>query len=434
MVIRLPALRLALVALMVLPVFFNVSPSHVGLGASARAVLRSSTSGVDLGIGFMLFAPLVSLAVFLGFIKLEVPRANIRFFGLAGFVGINIIAFVVGASAQPSSTITTLGYLAQTLLPTTAFVLARALRSRAAAELRSILDLIVLFCLAIAVLVLLQTAVEGIDPKTGISGKFGPLNNSKALRFFPTMMAVALITSYARMRSFKRFNPVLAAACIATGTVLLLSHSRTSLAAGISGIAVFSLLIERRSKVVLGGSAATLIFAILLSTGLLTQNDSVGSKTTAVERFLADDAEIAEGDALRWEAIRDSAEITFTRPLGRHYAADLTRSTAGQKVAVARIAISENQLGEYGVRAGPIAVISFLMLAFDSIRGQLRRVQDANRSDDRTVACFEAGIFAVLTTAVLGGSLLQLNFTESYFAIAAWFFLGLGGMCAAPQR
>jgi len=413
--------------LLVLPVFLHVNGTDIGLGQPDKPWLRTPGATVAVNtLATALLAIVVAVAC-----RQCLPRvAPNRLAMLWCFVAANVAAFTWGAVASGGGEATTVGvlFLIQSLLPLTSFYLwyrlgaatglngVRRLGSVAGGVLGAV-------CLAL----LVGTVRYGIDERTGFHDAIGPLVISRATRFFPTVVSVfacwQLILGWQR-RALVRM--VLGGACFA---LLTIGHSRTALLIGLTLTAVTLVRLTSGRRRALWCAALLSIGAIGL--GVLSQMKPTEGSGNGVFRSVSRLSNVtAESDinANRIDAVVNSLANGLGRPFGRAYQATETRSTNGEQVAVARVAVSENLYGEFAMRGGPLVLVSFMGILVVAVRSaaSLR----ARRRQDRLAVAWLAP--AVVLLVAVGG-LTQLNATEFTVAPVSWGLMGLA-MAVADRR
>lgn len=382
------------------PIFLSAGINGFGLGQSGRAIFRTSES-IDVSANFL------ALTVLLPFVYSAVRFDRILaertvLFCLA--TGASLI-YGVYRSAPGDDVWLSFIYAAQTLLPVSALAISYGLTSIGAGPtlLRSIGLTIGAFC----IIHLALTLRFGPDPITGVQGGFGPWNNSKILRFFPTAAALAspilVFLQTEEGRDSSRRDRCVAAACAA---LVISSHSRTAL---LLMAAVYACLAIGSSK---GLGRVGRVYAVLAcGVGVAIVG---GTSFTRLGTVTGSDS-----DTRRIEAIVSSISQGTKSLFGEAFAASQEVSTNGQAVAINRIAISENQFGEYLVRGGLPLLGSFLLLASLSISRAYRARLLAKNSNSRNPL-----LILVITVGVVATGFTQLSFTETYFAPIAWAVLG----------
>ena len=409
--------RLALlcVALLGFPVFLMVSPSGgvslpVGSSVADRAGLLSVPMSVGLcGLVFLTTRPLHR--------KLDIVGNCLLI-----FCAVNMVAFLVGAQINGVSGLS-MAFLAQTFLPMIGYVAARRISqypvdwiSRA---LRPMAWVPLLSLVAIAVTTLAHGGRPWVDES------LGPLAVPQARRYLPTVLAFALIL-FCRAEIARRLTLVRLG--LAGGSIILLaaSHSRTGLVILAAGFAVFVLFDMRlrssgRINSMLLAAAAVVMMWFALSTVDLS------NAPEAVSRLSGSDTAAQVSTDRRESALKDSVYESFTTPLGRMYKPSEAVTLGGVRADYARVSNSENQIGEYGLRAGPVALIS-LGVAIGTILLRSRRVLAAS-----AVARPEFEGLWLATAATVGvTAFTQQALSQPYTGIVLWF--GLGMLASLPER
>lgn len=141
---------------------------------------------------------------------------------------------------------------------------------------------------------------------------------------------------------------------------------------------------------------------------------------TALSRISGQNASANTSSTLREGALVESITETFTSPLGRMYQPTTDQSLGGTTSAYARVTNSENQIGDFGLKAGPIAVLA-LALAFGNILLRARRA--LARADDSAPELEGLWIAAIAT--LIGAALTQLVLAEAYTGVMLWFAFGI---------
>jgi hypothetical protein len=404
---------------LVAPVFLSVSTNlSIGLGESNRLFLRSAgTTNVPLGLIALGLCALVVLG--------RVQRSLWRPSNSASRTLISLYLFylVVNLTALWAGSLTRAGefssesilFFFQLVLPLPALVLGVWAGDRGETTVRNILNVASMFLAIWCSYLILLTAVNGPDDLYGYAADVGPLLNSKALRFFPTVCAVFATYSLlarGRLRGWIMGSPLLA--------VVLLSHSRLAkVIVFIAIIAVFILTTRSAHQVLVRLSAAFavgLVVIVMLSAGFT----SLIPSATGIDRLLARDTAVQDSNAFRFGAWRDSFSEGLSSPLGRRYIASEDVTFESQTRVVSQVAKAENQFGEAAQRAGPVAFVALALV----VTLPIRRLAKPTRASPDGRTRLTIWLLSVLVAFPVLGSMFQNNMSEAYAAPLALFLLG----------
>lgn len=403
------------VALLGVPAFVTASssgrislPSNATVGATQQAGLIAA----PLSLGLVILLLVETRAR-----ERRSSGADVASFSLAVFIFMNFVAFVVGSFIYGVSGLSA-AYLVQTLLPMTAYVVGRRIAQFPLGWLRTTLARFAWVPVLCFGLVALTTLSHGGRPWLDVGNHIGPLPIPQSQRYLPTVVAFALVM-YARAFLFHRFSfPRLAV--VLTGVAFLAAaHSRTGLL--IVGVAfVAFVLFDVRGRAM---SRVVVLVVTCASAGMLWfafGSADLQNGPAALSRLSGQDARANISSSLRQNALIQSITETFTTPLGRMYQATKDASLGGTASAYARVTNSENQIGDFGLKAGPIAVLA-IGVAFGNIllrsRRALARMGDVSPELD--------GMWIATVAVLIGAALTQLVLAEAYTGVVLWFAFGI---------
>lgn len=403
------------VALLGVPIFLEASSSGAISLPSGASVAENQQAG-------LIAAPAsIALSVIL-LIETRARRrrsghTDLPSFCMGVFVFVNLIAFLLGALSYGVSALAA-AYLVQTLLPMLAYVVGRRVAQFPLKWLTTALSRFAWVPLLCFGLVALTTLSHGGRPWLDVGDYIGPLPIPQSQRYLPTVMAFALVM-YARSRLLDRFS-IKAAAVVAINVVFLAaSHSRTGLV--IVGVGIFAfILFDPRGR---GVKRLTALFGACIAAGMLWfafGSADLQNGPTALSRISGQNSAANVSSSLREGALVQSITETFTSPLGRMYQPTTDSSLGGTTSAYARVTNSENQIGDFGLKAGPLAVLA-LGFAFGNIllrarRSLARAVHPAPELDGLWIAAF---------AALIGAAFTQLVLAEAYTGVMLWFAFGV---------
>jgi hypothetical protein len=302
-------------------------------------------------------------------------------------------------------------YVLQALLPLALLVLLDSRRSSDRSR-RSLLKGIEDTTLWLATGLFLLRFVVYFDPQIGYPDTFGGVGVPTSLRFFPTLVAVAVLSRTAALlfpdpTSREARATALSIAPLLGGCgLILVAHSRTALLCAVVASTFLLLRLLRRS--LLRGATVVALVA-LLGAGL----SSTGS-LTSVERLTQGSGASDEnrlGRALR------SFELSLDAPLGlRFVPSEEVRTSEGLRLR--RVVTAENQLGTFGASAGPVALVACLGLVTALGRLATRRLR-YHRGAEVAAA---AGLLVLLASCAFQTSMTSAH-SGMVFAVLAWLTL-----------
>lgn len=409
---RSPGGRSLLLAIAGIPIFLSVGATGIGPPTGPGVADRGAT--VSMPLAALIF-PIVAILV-VGGIKMSRSDARTRLF-LAAYVAINILAFAVGSSRHGLD-VAEFGFLVQTLIPVSAYVIGRRAGAQEPHGLdRSLVWFFVTPALSL-MLVGLTTLLAGGSPWLSLGNYIGPLPIPQIRRYFPTVAAFALV-ALARWMIGRSRSTGMYWALWGGGVALLgAAHSRTGIlvvAAGFGVMLVIDPVLRSSGRVLLGG-VGILVVVLVLSLDVGTD-----SLPTGVARLVGDDAAAQLSTDRRSEAFVSSIAETVRSPIGRAYRAAETKSLGGSEAAIARVSNSENQYGETGLRAGPVAVISIFGFAF-LILSDSRRLLMVSTSNNRGAL---VALWVATTASLCVAPLTQQPLTQPATAFVLLTALGL---------
>lgn len=401
------------VALLGIPIFLMVTPAGgVSLPAGTSVAARTGEISVPLSV----FLVSVGIALTASY---RSDKRNPMLAGvcLAVFVFVNFLAFVIGSLVNGFSFLS-LAFLIQTFLPVLGFVLGRRIGRLDSEWISRVVWRMAVVILVSYLCVALTTLIAGGRPWVYVGESIGPLPIPQARRYMPTVVAFALIV-YCRAKLLDRVTPLKALGATVILMLLLASHSRTALvvlAAGVFWFVVwdFRSLIRQRTN---------LAVLVVLFVGLLGASwNSINFEDApqALARFSSHDAAATLSSERRADALIGSISETMTTPLGRMYSASEDETLGGVEASYARVSNAENQVGEYGLRAGPLALLA-VVLAIGSILMRSRRALACSSGIDQQLAPLWLGTCAAITGSVL----TQQSLSQPYTGIILWFGLGV---------
>lgn len=406
-----PGLAL-MVALLGVPLFVMVSPA-------GGVALPTGTSMDDRAN--LLSVPVSLLLVGLLVAGTPPHRPLHRAAGLAPaclalFVFLNVLAFIVGSMINGLSVLS-LAFLAQTFLPMVGFIAGRRIGQFDHRWIRRVLMRMAVVTMVAFLGVALTTFAYGGRPWVYVGEALGPFGIPQARRFLPTVVAFTVIF-FARSALAGRVTFVRVLSVAAVTFFLLASHSRTALVILAVALVMFAIfdarahLTHRVHFLLLAGIFAGLLWAAWGSIDLQNAPE-------ALSRFSSSNASAQLSSDRREAALRDSIAETFTSPLGRMYEATTSESLGGQQAAHGRVSNSENQLGEYGLRAGPLALIAVAV----GISSILVRSRASLRSVVERAPAMEA-LWLSCSATIIGSVFTQPSLSQPYTGVVLWFGLG----------
>jgi hypothetical protein len=407
------ALRL-LGFLSTLPVFINLG-NGIGLGELPRRV-EARSGGFDVPIGSVVLPMLIGLVI-LGFIMK--PSTRIGKFTLMdaaalSYLMVNIVSLAAGITLNPKD-IDQASYFrfAQTVSPLVWYAVGRYVVAGDIERLRVVLAAAFATVAAAAAVLVFATMVQGLNDETGLAHTIGPYNNSKSLRFFPTLSGVAAgyHLSHAVLDKRGRIVPVCAA--LTCTAVVLFSYSRTALLvlALAYASAAFAALKHRDLSLALPVVAAAGLVLLLAAPALVEADWSI-----SLSRVEGEGAE--QSNLGHYERSIASFKETASLPLGRMYATNVTQER-GLRTTYEGVIDSENQFGEAGGRAGPVAFVAIVVLLVNPIF-RLMKMGSVVVAETSFVHFLK---FLLVVGMVLT-SFLQISLTEAYYSSVCWLVLG----------
>lgn len=404
-----------LIAIVVgLPVFVTLSPSGIGPPTGPTIAARGASLGLP-----------ISLLVIIAAVSLSVRqlRSSARFDVAGGALGvflvINTIALFAGAVMNDFS-IGSVAFYVQTLLPMSAYLFGTQLfvgrHDSLRQTYRGLFYVPVLSLIAIA----LTTLFSGGQPWVDLGERLGPLDIPQILRYVPTVFAGGLV-GFAHHNLKRGSVSAMNVGLALTSLVLLTAvHARTSLLVVICGALVTIVAdptTHLRKRLVLGGWAA---LAALLASLVLPGLTSGGP--VALDRLVGDNEAAQLSSERRSEALFSSLTESFTTPIGRAYVVAENTTLGGATSSVTRVSNSENQLGEFGLRAGPVAVISAVVLITAILLAARRTFASESRSEDES---FMVSMWVAAAAMLLGSIFTQQPLSQPFTGLFIWLMLGL---------
>lgn len=400
-------------AIVGLPIFFSLSASGIGPPTGPTVAARGSTLSMPLSV-VVITAVLLASVSQLRSVQVRPVAAT----SLAVFALVNTAALVYGGFRGVTSFNSVAFYL-QTLLPLLGYAYGTQLfraRGKTLAETYYSLFLVPLLSLLI---VGVTTLFTGGTPWLELGSRIGPLEIPQILRYVPTVFAAGAV-GYGNFLFQKPGQNLRRVALLAAAAILLTAvHSRTSLLIVAAGILITVLVrprssSARRSKIIAWG----VLFAVVLIAALPQLSDG----PVALNRLVGDNEAAQLSSDRRYDALVGSFTEAFSTPFGRAYSADENFSLGGTESAVSRVSNSENQLGEFGLRAGPLAIIAILVFAGASLKQSYGVIR---RSDDNDDARFMMSVWVAVASTLLVATFTQQPLSQPFPGVYLWLLLGL---------
>ncbi len=284
---------------------------------------------------------------------------------IIALVAVLIAAYVYGLTTTERATaLRGLPFLAQMTLPIVVLLalLPRFCDSR---FLTRMLHGFEAATLGTATLAMVVRPFAVFEPSVGYPDDFGALGIPTSLRFFPTLVSVAVVALVAevitgRSSSLYRVDPLARTARFIglSGGIglILVAHSRTAMLGVVVGGALFCVLIARRSTLVVGA-------LLLVAVGAIAVGPTT-SASTSLSRLVTG---AGEADENRFDRVKESFAATFSGPFGLAFVPSEEVATR-EGVRIERVVTAENQLGTFGASAGVIALALAVVILWQLAR------------------------------------------------------------------
>ena len=396
-----------------LPIFISVSAGGVGPPTGPSVAERGATIAVP-----------ISLLLIVGLIAVSIGQLrSLRFRQFAPnalfvFVVANAFALFYGGLTSQIN-FNSIAFFLQTLLPIFGYVFGSQLFRGKGRSVADTYRLIFLIPIVSLVGIALTTIAIGGRPWLALGTQLGPFQIPQILRYVPTVFGAAIV-GYAHLwfqSSVRRFHRGL---LIAVAVVLLSAvHSRTSLLILAAGMLIAVLVRPEGTRARRSTAAA---WAVLAGVVLLAALPQLSGGPVALDRLFGDNEAAQLSSERRYEALYDSVAETFSTPFGRAYAANENLSLGGTESAFSRVTNSENQLGEFGLRAGPLAAIAVLLFLASTLAGSFRAIRRSPASED---SAFMMSVWVALSATLLIATFTQQPMSQPFPGLYLWLMLGL---------
>lgn len=268
-----------------------------------------------------------------------------------------------------------------------------------------------------------QTILFGNDFRFSmVADHIGPFYNYKMLRFYPVFMAISspiLFYASTKLNGIKSIFFIFAAAFSAAGVFLVWSRTALLILMISYGILILFIYLKggfrfRPSLIVLSCSVMVAMLVAGMSGSNFGSNVSVDRLVGTFEAVLSGEG-LGEGDIIRLQRINRAIELGIGRPLGDNFASHEQINLPGRQLWVA-----ENGYLDVAVRAGPFAMVLFIISVTVAAYGSLRAI---NKKGIGSLALMN---FVVLLPLMLIGNNFLHMYSESYTNMLFMFVIALG--------